>query len=117
MEKALFARTGNSKRNTFWASVNNRAASTSLAKLLINLGAENDEEFSVGLTDIMVAKTLETHVAVVKANSKAYDCYSARVRNKVKNLKSQRVRAKYLSKLKSGSRLYKLRRVAKSPKN
>ena len=91
--------------------MNNRAASTSLAKLLINLGTENVEELSAGLTDIIIAKTLETHVAVV-----AYEFYSARVRNKVKNLKSQRVRAKYLSKLKSGSRWYKLRRVAKSLK-
>ena len=66
-KKALFARTGNSKRNTFWAYLNNRAASTSFAKLLINLGTENVEELSAGLTDIMTAKTLETHVAVVKA--------------------------------------------------
>ena len=65
----------------------------------------------------MIAKTLETHVAAVKTNSKAYEYYSARVRNKVKNLKSQRVRAKYLSKLKGGSRWHKLRRVAKSLKN
>ena len=97
--------------------MNNRAASTGLAKLLINLGTENVKELSAGLTDIMIAKSLETHVAVVKTNSKAYDCYFARVRNNVKNLKSQRVRAKYLSKLKSGSRWYKLRRVTKSWKN